>query len=416
LQDWARETYTLELEIIDGEALSEELALNDLFWIAEEFLQIPAELFPKVANADYLPLQEKWESSSPVLENYADFDEIKRLARLTLDDESLTQDLPFWLQKLQEFLLIADLRPSFKRKVLYEIIVLRMRGMRDLNGWEHFVYDYFDAAPSFQGQLEAQDASVIVSYVQGALVRGAGKFSLAEVRGWRKEIKDYVNAELEEEYPPHIRAILYDLVAQLLLTDPDGPDIEGALSWWSRLTSIVEETPLFPLEEFCDTLTAMVRVLGGRPEFQDLVNRTDKLLAERVGQFAVADKCRDRALQYKKSGDLIRALREFHGAKVNWFAEETLVGSLLSMIFISQIYARLGLLYAAKYHAMVVIYIASRSPEDRIKTLIPVALSGLMEVEESSPFLVEILHGSRFFTRRSSSTQSVSSSRSSAHA
>jgi hypothetical protein len=38
LQAWARENHSLELEIHDGQALAENLAQKDVFWIAERYL------------------------------------------------------------------------------------------------------------------------------------------------------------------------------------------------------------------------------------------------------------------------------------------------------------------------------------------------------------------------------------------
>jgi hypothetical protein len=47
LQRWAREGYGLRLEILDGRALSVQLASPELFWIAEKFLSLPASLRPR---------------------------------------------------------------------------------------------------------------------------------------------------------------------------------------------------------------------------------------------------------------------------------------------------------------------------------------------------------------------------------
>lgn len=48
LQDWALNEHRVSLDIYDGTALSELVADNSLYWIAEEFLHLPAELAPEI--------------------------------------------------------------------------------------------------------------------------------------------------------------------------------------------------------------------------------------------------------------------------------------------------------------------------------------------------------------------------------
>ncbi|RJQ14878.1 hypothetical protein C4553_00255 [Candidatus Parcubacteria bacterium] len=381
LQKWALETHKITLEVFDGEALSEDLTERDLFWVAQEYLHIPAELFPPVDNIDYLKLKEKWETRELSVPNYAEFDEIKSLARKSLFDKSLNQDIPFWLDKLAKFAAIKDISSEFKRKALYELIAIRMRGMRDMVGWEHYTHEYFAAHESFNHQVEAQEATVVLGYAFGASVRGAANFEESQLKTWIKLIEDYTDHELSKDYPVAIRAVLYELKGHQLLTNPYNRKIDEGLDWWLKLVDLIEQSPLFPLERFSDVLTVLIPLIGDHPKFEELKIKTDALIAQRIGGFAVADKCRDRAIEYRKNDELLKALREFHSAKINWFANETLYGSLLSMMIISETYFELGLLFAAKYYAMAVTFVASRSPDDKIKPFITRGLSQVAEIE-----------------------------------
>lgn len=381
LQKWAFDEYNIELEIFDGEALSEELASNDLFWIAEEYLDIPADIFPKVDDIDYLKIKEKWKEREPRIPNYSVLDEVRSLARRALFDKNFNQDLSFWLSKLEKFLDIDTASFEFRRKVLYELVAIRIRGMRDLRGREKYVSDYFNLCPGFNNQIEAQEACVVWIYAYSAFIRGAGKFESNDLKRWRKAIEDYAEEELKKDYSKPIKAVLYELKGHLSITNPYQVNIDEGMEWWLRLASIIEETPLFPLERFCDILTVVIDYIGDHPKFGELVDKTNKLLAKRVGGFALAEKCRDRAIKYKEKGDLIKALQELHKVKINWFAQETLYGSLLSMMLISEIYFELGLIYAAKYYAMVVSFIASGSTEDKMKPFIARGFSKLSECE-----------------------------------
>jgi len=54
LKSWAMDTYSVDVEIHDGQAISQMLSDREVFWIAERFLDIPTDLFP-----DYSPLELK---------------------------------------------------------------------------------------------------------------------------------------------------------------------------------------------------------------------------------------------------------------------------------------------------------------------------------------------------------------------
>jgi tetratricopeptide (TPR) repeat protein len=46
IQGWALDECAIRLEILDGQAISEQLSDHDIFWIAEQYLKIPIELYP----------------------------------------------------------------------------------------------------------------------------------------------------------------------------------------------------------------------------------------------------------------------------------------------------------------------------------------------------------------------------------
>jgi hypothetical protein len=52
LQEWAKETYHVELEIIDGNGLAEQLTTPEMFWIVNTYLHLPASLASPDAGYD----------------------------------------------------------------------------------------------------------------------------------------------------------------------------------------------------------------------------------------------------------------------------------------------------------------------------------------------------------------------------
>jgi hypothetical protein len=55
LQETVRERFGVRLEVLDGRAIAEHLADHDLFWVAERYLSLPAELRPARPGEPELP-------------------------------------------------------------------------------------------------------------------------------------------------------------------------------------------------------------------------------------------------------------------------------------------------------------------------------------------------------------------------
>jgi hypothetical protein len=75
LSSWCQQTFNAELEIFDGTDLAEQLTNLDVFWIAEQYLQVPSELFPRSTTADstYESYKERWLTGDPKPYSFGDF-------------------------------------------------------------------------------------------------------------------------------------------------------------------------------------------------------------------------------------------------------------------------------------------------------------------------------------------------------
>lgn len=76
---------------------------------------------------------------------------------------------------------------------------------------------------------------------------------------------------------------------------------------------------------------------------------------------------------YEK-GEILRALKEVHVAKIKWYADETLRGAVLMMRFISRCYSDLGLTFASKYYALAAAHISVNSDNEGVKEYVSQAL------------------------------------------
>jgi hypothetical protein len=199
-----------------------------------------------------------------------------------------------------------------------------------------------------------------------------------ELRGLWQMVVNRVDALLVTVSAPNKRACFLDHRGYLSLSvlSPHSriKQIENGFKWWMKLTDVMEDAPLFPLEAFADRLTKFIHLFYDEPAYHELTRRVDALLSKRFGSFTAAEKCRDRALALYDNGKLLPAINQLHQSKINWFTAETLGQSMLAMLFIAQCYEQLGLCLAAKYYALGVASIALHSQDNDLKPFIPRAL------------------------------------------
>ena len=79
LQNWERKNYNVEIEIFDGNTISEQLTDEEIFWIAEEYLDVSSDLFPKSnkLGATYNDYKERWLINDELIYSYEDFYQLK---------------------------------------------------------------------------------------------------------------------------------------------------------------------------------------------------------------------------------------------------------------------------------------------------------------------------------------------------
>jgi hypothetical protein len=384
LQQWAKYTHDVLLEVHDGQAISEYLTAPDIFWIAVRFLNIPSELYPSfpVENGEkwYYESLQTWKQTEQFPDNYADFSEIKSAIRHSTFTESAKRDLPFWIEQL-ELLIQSSPYESLRRRATYEIAVASLRGLGSMIGYEKRLSDYFDQIPLLTASTDIEDTSILWTYCLGSYYHNASQVTVEDLNKWREQLIDKVKAELQNGEQPGKRCFLLQTLGFIYLKPQPGRevgfDIDQALKCWFELTSLVHKVPLFPLESFADRINQILEFYPfaeDNPDFEKLTHQIDELLAKRHGDFVAAEKSRDRSVIFYNQGKLLRAIKEIHRAKVKWFAKETLRGSLLGTLFMSNCYHEIGLAFGAKYYALVVAYIALHSDDYDVQSLIPRAL------------------------------------------
>jgi hypothetical protein len=385
LKAWALNTHQLELEIHDGQSIAELLSERDVFWIAERYLSIPGEIYPRSSVRDgegwYNEFLKRCKESPPPL-SYANFFDVKLAARNALTESELRQDLPFWIDSLKTYA-SADLPTVLKRRAVYEVSVLSIKGLGTLEGQEDDLRRYFIVIPEMNEAADIEDAAALLNFCSYACSQHRCELRSEELLSWHEALTRKVDELLKTPTSPTMKAHLLDERGYLSLSvfspKPRQQQIDEAFGWWMKLMAVVDKAPLFPLDHFADRLTQFIGLFNDVPAYHEITRKVDTLLSKRFGSFTAAEKCRDRAIALHKDGKMLGAINQLHQSKINWFAAETLEYSLLSMLLIAQCYQRLGLVFAAKYYALAVASIALHSPDSDLKRFIPRALEQAAE-------------------------------------
>lgn len=380
LQSWAKREHSVHLEILDGLAIAELLCDREVFWIAERFLDIPNDIYPRMDDEEdwYSRAFRFWKEKGKPDLNHADLHELKAAIRHATFSTERKQDLPFWIGLVEEFISNYSLQ-QLRRKAIYEVAVASLRGLGTMCGQENRLREYFDLIQKLEDPAELEDAAILLQYCVVATLENNVELTLEELRSWRANLLSRVEERLGVAETPSTKCPLLDIQGFLCLCiDPAQParmpDIRDALEWWAQLINVAKDAPLFPVERFADRLTDLIRLFGECPELDKITQEVDSLLSQRYGDFIAGEKCRDRAIAFYDRGEILKAINQLHQTKIKWFAEEALRGSLLSMLLISQWYRQLGLSFAAKYYALAAAFIALHADDAELKPLLPRAL------------------------------------------
>jgi len=157
LVQWCRYKYNIELEVLDGQALSELLTEVDLFWIATEYLDVPSDMYPEYSkiSPNYKEYKKTWLIDNSTPYSISDFYEIKSGVRQATFDKDCKPDLTRWLKKIEEFL-----NPKYpltlRRKAIYEICVASLRGLNNLTHKIKLIEEYFSDIKKIKTTSEIQ--------------------------------------------------------------------------------------------------------------------------------------------------------------------------------------------------------------------------------------------------------------------
>lgn len=360
LKKHAKDEHGLHLEILDGEAVAEQLAARDTFWIATAYLHLPSDLLPATSKDEetwYEQQLREWKAKDEWSLSLGNFLSVREAARHAgIDEPEHKRDLPFWMRKLDSFREADEL--AIQRRAMYETIVIPFRSERKLAGSEGTIRAFLNGALELTDSALLEDAQIVSTYCAGALARGI-QFDITQEEldhtraGLLKQIRT-VRAAADR---PFDRVRLDMALTSMMMMDAN-PEVDREVlmsevfGLWGNVLDEAEKDDLLPISFLPDMLEKVAPALCEFSEYDDFTERLDKIVGSRSGRAVTSEQRRARAKALVEAGHLVRAVDEFHRVKDGWLQEETLRGNVLAMVMIASIYERLGLWLAAKYYYM----------------------------------------------------------------
>ena len=421
LQQTARESQGVTLDIFCGADIATFLAQQDLVWVARHYLELPSHLVPppedEPAPQWYADLIEGLrQNNGPVALTPAVQGEITHGIRHATWDEFANGDLPEWLDFMGAFL--ADSRDGPDTELVfracYEMAIARFRGMGVAAGIEDLVRRAVDYACTSGRPNIVDDAVTLCAYWGTMWMTGVARAEASEISAamarLRAHLVDLLEATDSGTHPVRSATLTGTLAFAHLGPDwerieaADGKpepvevapntgvqldesavdvsampvsylfDFDAAMSYLERLVDMLPRARAYSVSELARLFTMYAPLAAEYPNYEKVRDGLDTALAEVQGDAVTAERCRDRGMAFMRAGRPLNALAELHNAKAKWFNGDTIYGAILTMRYLGSLYAGLGLMYAAKMYACTAAALAMMSDDTDVQVHVPKAL------------------------------------------
>lgn len=380
LQAYCQDTYNSRLDIFDGLAIADMLSDADTFWIAEQYLQVPANFFPEgEVDEEYDRLRERWLTTPREPTNYADFLSIKSGLRTATTEDAAKPDFSAWLAKIGQFLGEAY-SPLIRHRARYEIVAAESKRGTIEQAGEH-LSTYFDEVADFTNHAsDLQDASVLVSFSFYALREKQTTTPFEQIASWRDKVAGLLEVGLSASTKKVEQLTLMEAQATIKSFDFEKPLSEkqdALVKAWLAIAKLARTVPYYPLPHLDKVVKLLSDFAGSVPDFAALRDECDEIARERAGARTVSEKAFARAGDHYKAGRILAAVDELHRAKVGAFTGEEIPQAVLLMLMLSECYTELKLHFAARYYAAGAVYMTYNACEEAVYSMLPQATFAL---------------------------------------
>jgi hypothetical protein len=393
-KDAALREHGIKLEIIDGAAIAEFLADSELLWIAERYLSLPSTVSlpsPGTAPSWYASLLTTQESDLST--NSDTFYQLKSAIRYASAEPDRHSEVPKLIHRLRLFRSHPD--PRVARKAFYEEFVAALRGLNAAEGYEPQVIEYLSDIGHTDDPAELEDASIILSYANGAHLRGILNIEVSVRRKFRDELLARLDSLITAS-PSFVTCSLLFTKGHLLLisaaldgvadgqtTFPLTRATENAIEVWDVLLKYSRDISSFPVERLCPLVNFLFPYVTS-DRFATFVKKLDGMTAQRAGAQSLAEEYITRASALLDGQDYLRSLHGFHEALRLSHNLESQSEAIRVCLQLSALYDHLGLYHAAKYYGLAASFAALLLPEDALRRMAAVGLARAAEADYAS--------------------------------
>jgi hypothetical protein len=225
----------------------------------------------------------------------------------------------------------------------------------------------------------------LLSYVASAVKLNRINIDPDNLASWRDALDKTIQSKLEAINAPYNSALLYRAAGNLCLV-PDFSktpifDFRSAFNHWLTLLKFVPEAPLFPLEDFSESLDNMDSIFDffslkskTTDLYIELTSKIDEELNKRYGSQSEAEKKLKRCIRAQEKGHLVISARYAQRASKLFVLGENREGALFSLRMLSFLYAELGMFWASKYASLVYALFNLNQTSDKKREYLPDAL------------------------------------------
>ncbi|MEO9246184.1 hypothetical protein ABDK96_00610 [Citricoccus nitrophenolicus] len=418
LEAHARKQYSVALEIWDAQAIAIEIASDDLFYLAVDYLHLPSSLAPERDESQddlpgwYVEERDRWRRPSIHSGSMGEFVDLREGMRFSSLHPQARADLPDWLVSARALRDTADDNIGLLNRIDYEIVVATGFGLNTLKPVDGILRDYFERlvnSSSDAGVLV--DAITLIRLVQATQPRGETSITADEAAGWTDELESILNAEIgaapgvnarvgllaaaailalgprgfateELEGVSTSAPLMSDLYRELSAAKRDGRalpaapidaelrDLDSGMGHLKDLVRALPDAPMAPLDQLATMFDLTAPALIDHPAYLEVRQALDDATAERSGRAATGERAQNRAIALVQSGRPLDALREIHSAKMSWLNGDAAEGAAIMMLLASAVYSELRLPLAAKQYAMSAASIARATGDPGLAVLV----------------------------------------------
>ena len=419
LQQHARNEHEVKLEIWDAQAIANEIASPDLFYLAVDFLHVPSSLAPERDDesdelpAWYLEERDRWRKQTAWAGSMGETVDLREGLRYASLHPEARADLPDWLASARALRDAAGEDFSVLNRIDYEIVIATGFGMDTLKPVDGLLRDWFARLvtdPPDPGVIV--DAVTLIRLLEANLPRRVTAITADEVAGWADDLERLFEEKLRSA--PGANAKVALLAAAVILAHgpkalsneelaaadaakarpaseiyqkisaaqkeglslpgaPSGADLRDldlGMKYLVELVKTLPSAPMAPLEQVTLVFDLTAPALVDHPDYAKVRQALDDATVERSGKAAAGDRAQSRAISLLDAGRPLDALREIHAAKMNWLNGDTAEGAAIMMLLASDVYANLGFPLAAKQYAMSAAIVANVSGDPDLAALV----------------------------------------------